>query len=244
MRNKIGVAQIRAALNAEDIPHVSVDVQPFVPDMPVVQQEGPLICWGPSFVPRVLEHADINPGIWYDHDTFRWSVFQNRWGSQMLNQSAEVMPFDVACEQLSNTPQFLRPDANNKAFEGGVFDANSKPKLQPNFDPKIPTVVAPPTKVTDEWRFFVVNGQIADASSYRVSGQPNQDGFVPADAVDLVFKAIESWTPAPVVCIDVGFDGQRFGIVEANCFNASRLYGANPQKIVFAVTEFVRKDFA
>jgi hypothetical protein len=44
-----------------------------------------------------------------------------------------------------------------------------------------------------------------------------------------------------VTCIDIASSGDHFGIVEANCFNASRFYSADVEIVVAAVSSYVRR---
>jgi hypothetical protein len=96
-------------------------------------------------------------------------------------------------------------------------------------------VCAPPRPIDAEWRCFVVGGQVVDGSEYRRAGRPSMFRGVPPAVVDLVEAAAARWRPAEVVCIDVASSGARFGIVEANCFNAARLYAADPVTVLGAV---------
>lgn len=59
-----------------------------------------------------------------------------------------------------------------------------------------------------------------------------------------VEAAAARWVPAEVVCIDVASSGARFGTVEANCFNAARLYATDPVVVLAAVAAQVGEPVA
>ena len=124
-----------------------------------------------------------------------------------------------------------------KAFNGGVYSIDCPPKLRPHFNHAECTVSAPTLNIVDEYRYFVVGDKIVGASSYRILGSANIEGIVPFEATEVAENAISKWTPDDVFCLDVGFDGSRYGIVEANCFNAARYYGANVIHILKAICE-------
>ena len=145
---------------------------------------------------------------------------------------------------------FVRPDADNKAFESGVHDAGSFARAiaQSNMpdgspvDDKAPVVISSPVKIESEYRLFIVDGEVAAASSYRHLQRPNIEAFVPNAAVDLALSAAATWMPAPAACIDVATcaDGT-IGIIEANCINAARFYDANVAAVVDAICSYVER---
>jgi hypothetical protein len=51
-----------------------------------------------------------------------------------------------------------------------------------------------------------------------------------------------AWCAAPLVptCIDVASSADRFGVLEANCFNASRFYAADTATVLARVSAHVR----
>lgn len=241
MKNQLSLKQMIEALDRIDVEFQTISLRPFKADIPKAafpKDETKIICWGPSFIPRALKHPSLSPGIWYDHKKFRWSIFQENWGDFMLSSNGKVMSFNMAMSGLTSAPVFIRPDEDTKAFDGGLYSRERPPELNNRFG-DIQVVVASVQPVQDEWRFFVVNQDIVESSSYRVMGQPNIQGIVPPEAITLAKRAIRKWGPSKVYCLDVGLSNGRLGIIESNCFNASRLYGANPAVVARAVSEFV-----
>ena len=229
------------ALERLQIDYQVVSLIPFNPDIPkhvFPEEDINTICWGPSFVPRTLKHPSLSPGIWFDEAKFRWSTFRENWGDLMLCPNAKVTSLENAISNLSSKSVFMRPDEDSKAFNGGVFSQKQPPQLGNSFG-DIQVVVAPVQLVENEWRFFVVEQSIVESSSYRVMGQPNIQGIVPDEATKLANQVIHRWGPSDVYCLDIGVSNGTFGVIEANCFNASRLYGANPLTIAHAVNLFV-----
>lgn len=216
-----------------------------LPYLDMLDRSRPVVCYGPSFVPRALGHPDLSPGIFFDPATFRWSAFQDGWAELMISSSATVVGAAEAAGVIARGSMFVRPDEDSKAFDGGLFDAAtmqdvigtalSKGRLAPD----TPVVVAAPVQIDAEWRTFIVGGEVVAASSYRKDGAGNIDLHVPHSVIDLAFDAADRWRPADVFCLDIAASGNRYGIVEANCFNASRFYGADATMILQSVSEFV-----
>ena len=219
-------------------PHL-VDLVPRSPDIPPVEglpPGAPVVCIGPGFVPRALARPEWRPGIHFSEGAFRWSAFRDGWGDRMLSREARVVSFDEAC---AHPGLFVRPDADSKLFDGGVYGPGELrghcSRIPARILADTEVVVAPALAVDAEWRLFVVDGEVVDASSYRVKGRPSTEGSLPRGAEDLAREALGAWVPARAFCLDIGSAGGRLGIVEANCINASRLYAADPVRVYGAL---------
>jgi hypothetical protein len=196
---------------------------------------------GKGFVTRALHHPRLKPGLFFDAETFRWAAFRSGWEGAILSSDGRVMALSDARDFLQNrATAFVRPDSDSKVFEGGVYDASSleavtKQTAVPN---ATPVIVASPLNIEAEWRFFVVNREIVGCSEYRRWGRSSNDGSVPHAAIDLADLALR-WSPADVYCLDLAASGDRVGVVEANCFNASRFYSAVIERVLRAVNAYV-----
>ncbi len=245
LRDRALLAELQACLTASGTEFCSVPVQPFVPELPAlpVATDGrPVVCYGPSFVPRVARHGVWQPGSFFDEATFRWSVMQQHWRDLMFAADGRAMPLAEANDVLASTGEtcFVRPDADSKSFDGGLFDAAA---LQALFAPANETVVVAQNRAIDaEWRCFVVAGDIVAASEYRRNGQPSFHPDAPLRVMEIAAAAIERWNPAPVYALDLARSGDTIGVVEANCFSAARFYAADVATIIAAVTEYVRRS--
>jgi ATP-grasp domain, R2K clade family 3 len=243
LRDGLFLDQLKIVLADAGTPWHQVVLVPFVnelPELPAKCFDGPIVCYGPSFVPRVTNHRHLRPGIFFDDANFRWSAMRDRWANAMLAPEAAVLTLRQALESLEATGSvaFVRPDADNKLFDGGVYDLAALYSVAKNIPDELLVVKAEPQTIDAEWRCFVIDGEVVDGSEYRRNGKPSFSPGVPQRAVELVEVAAMQWLPAPVVCIDVARTGDRFGIVEANCFNASRFYAADIPNIVGRVTKF------
>ena len=215
-----------------------------IPNTGALDPDRAVVCYGPSFVPRALKYPELSPGIFFDAATFRWSAFHDGWSDLMISADAVVAGAGEAISRLGSRTMFVRPDEDSKAFDGGLFDADSLKvvitqaieKGRIKFDTHV--VMAEAVPIDAEWRIFVVNGQVVAASSYRKDGVGNFDLSVPYPVVDLAFEAAGRWTPSEVFCLDIARSGDRYGIVEANCFNAARFYGADASAILGSVSSF------
>ncbi len=245
LRDRALLAELQASLTAAGTEFCTVPVQPFVPELPAlpVATDGrPVVCYGASFVPRVARYATWQPGIFFDEATFRWSVMQQHWGDLMFAADGSAMTLAAACDVLASTGAtcFVRPDADNKSFDGGLFDAAALQQLRVPSDEAV--VVAQNRAIDAEWRCFVVAGDIVAASEYRRNGQPSFHPDAPMRVMDVAMAAIERWNPAPVYALDLARSGDTIGVIEANCFSAARFYAADVATVVGAITAYLRRS--
>lgn len=244
--NVASVREITLILENRGLDVFHVDLARRTAEIPYVDglDDGrPTICYGPAFVPRASTRLDLNPGIFFDAKSFRWSSFAENWSGRMLSDGYP-MTVEEALEADFATV-FARPDADSKAFNGGLYqhrelettlrEAQSRGLLS---DEDL-VVLARPVAVEAEWRTFLVGGEVVAASSYRKDNRPTIDEFVPYAVTDLAETAAAIWSPADVFCLDVAKSGDDYRIVEANCFAASRFYGADAAAIIQSVSEHV-----
>jgi hypothetical protein len=216
---------------------------PLVPDLP---KDVPVVCQGPAFVPRALNYPRLRPGLFFDPATFRWSAFRTGWKDAMLSSDGRVVELSSARALLrEQVSAFIRPDFNSKAFDGGIYDAAGFDAATEGarVSETMPVVVASPIEIEAEWRFFIVNREVVGCSEYRRWGLISTQGSVPRSAIDLAAESASSWWPADIYCLDLAATGNRIGIVEANCFNASRFYAAPIDRILQAVNAYMLARF-
>lgn len=211
-----------------------------VPEIPELPAAMPVICHGAGFLTRARNHPRLASGLFFDPETFRWSRFRSEWGEAMLSRDARVMTLAEARLLLrSRQPAFVRPDQDSKAFDGGVFTCSTLDSACGNMPGETPVVLSAPLPIDAEWRFFIACGDVVDCCEYRRWGRVSTSGTVPRAAIDLAMVSAQRWGPAAIYTLDLAVTEGRIGIVEANCFNASRFYAAKIDRIVRAVSHSV-----
>ena len=241
-----GVRELVEALHSEG--HVShllwFNKGDEIPATPKLPDHTPIVCYGPSLVKRAVHHPRLKSGLFFDEEIFRWSTLRSHWGKAMLSEDGEVVPLSAADEQVRQRgPLFVRPDSDSKAFEGRVYNAADFANAHRTIvDPLEPVVVATPITIDAEWRFFIVDREVVGCSEYRQSGRHSIIGAIPQRAIEFAGDLATRWSPAGVYCLDVGICGERLGVIEVNCFNGSRFYGAPKIRILRAVNNYVLRQ--
>ena len=243
-RDPEGVRAILQALESDGhVPHlVWLSKDACVPAIPDLPDFAPLVCHGPGFVTRALHHARLRPGLFFDPATFCWSAFHSGWKEKMLSVDGQVMSLSAAQDLLSKgTEAFIRPDSDSKIFDGRVYDAfgfSAVARRISNRD-TISVMLASPVEIEAEWRFFIVENAVVGCPEYRRWGRFSTQGSVPHAAIELAAELASLWSPAEIYCIDLAATSDRIGVVEANCFNASRMYAAVIPRVLGAVNAYV-----
>ncbi|HEV8042177.1 MAG TPA: ATP-grasp domain-containing protein [Bryobacteraceae bacterium] len=217
---------------------------PTIPDLP---NDVPVVCQGPAFVPRALNYPLLRPGLFFDPALFRWSAYRAAWKEAMLSPDGRIVELSSARVLLSDRiSAFIRPDSDSKTFDGGIYDAVGLTAATEGtpVNEMTPVVVAAPVKIEAEWRFFIVNREVVGCSEYRRWGRFSTQGSVPYTVTDLAVESASCWQPADIYCLDLAATENRIGIVEANCFNASRFYAAGIDRVLRAVNAHVLARFS
>jgi hypothetical protein len=162
LRDQPFLVRLQAALDELGEDWHAVEIMPFVPELPTLPftaEARAIVCYGPSFVPRVAAAPAWRPGIFFEAATFRWSAMAAAWGDLMFSPDGAVATVFDALEALAREPLFVRPDEDSKSFDGGAFADAATLRAQLGSTPlETPAIVARVRAVDAEWRCFVVNG--------------------------------------------------------------------------------------
>jgi hypothetical protein len=160
----------------------------------------------------------------------------------MLNADAQVMSWErlLGEPRAPNELVFLKPNDDLKRFTGQVLRFSECVTLFQALrgaarpvEPTSEVVLGEPREIDGEWRLFVVDGEVVTGSMYRPSG----DSRLPRELIDFAEKAASRWAPASVFVLDVARVDGAWKIVECNCFNGSRFYSADVERLVRTVSE-------
>lgn len=199
-----------------------------------------------------------SPGV-VINDNFDYEVWHKHWGSNCLNNGA-VFTIEKFCEHqwFAEESHFIRPCLDNKLFTGSVmtyqefcdwafaFSIIAPEALQARI------VVSKPKKVTEEWRVFMVDGEVSTGSLYQRDNVAKQEPL-PQDVIEYAKDVARLWSPAKIFTLDIGRSGgyQEYDesgepytdpvglkVIETGSFNSAGLYGSDATKLVRDINEF------
>ena len=237
----------------------AVDVVPFSDDLPEVPGDRPTVFYGATgFINRVHLRGSWRPGAFYDAEAFRYSRYIREYGELVLNADAELTTigdynptdFPYANENLDD---FIRPDRDLKEFAGAVIRRGDFAQWRSRIiglslhedlevDESCPIIVAEPVGIPDEWRTFIVDGQVVAGSHYRTYQRLDVVPGVPDDVREFAENAARIWAPAPVFTMDIARSGEGLYILELGCFNSSGFYASDIKALIFAINSHIRDE--
>jgi hypothetical protein len=204
------------------------------------------------------------PGVWCDWDKIKCSTYMAYFGEYSLQDHYAFLPLAVihrCWDKLfetygSNGHVFLRPDSNDKSFNGEKVAIEYKEQwyqeaLQYAEPTSLAMVSRPAKKLIAEWRFIVSDRKIVTGSMYRADGKTIMSEIDPVwtfdkqaiEFVDKVITAVE-WQPEPIFAIDVCLvDGGEFKVVEIGSLNCCGLYKCNIPAIIEKANELALLEY-
>lgn len=162
----------------------------------------------------------------------------------------EHLKRNIACVTLGEArhisfPAFVKPTVD-KAFGAGVFNNPSELPTADSLPDHIPVLVSEIVSWQDEYRCFVVDGEVRTLSIYFRNGQlaEDADGSWPIseaeyrEAKDFAQSVLDAAAGSypPGLVLDIGrIDGRGWAVLETNPANASGIYGCDPLEVLKAV---------
>jgi len=245
--------ELAEELTDMEIPFEDYGIVPFTDELTGIreQYDEPVILLGScKAINLVKKYPQVNPGVFFDEQTFNVNVWNGILQSAMLN-------FDSINRSVEKLAQgfdgylFIRPLTDLKLFSGMVvnhsefmewWDYNKYKGGDPIYD--IPgsmvVSVAPPKQIMAEWRCFTLNGKVISGSQYKKNDQLDISDSCPDEVIGYANSIIDLWRPHDIVVVDIcQLRDNTYRIVEFNCFNGSGWYKADKRKVLKAVHDYV-----
>lgn len=168
-------------------------------------------------------------GFIYGHNLNNLSqdIQKNNWDrSNFLNNDSRIIYPDNVEPFLGKI--FLRPVNDSKSFYAGIYSFNELTEI--TFSEKL--VASSIKQIEAEYRFVIINGEIADSSSYKIGNRIDVSSKAPDAFYDFVEKLTEKWIPTENFVIDIASYEGRPKIIEVNNIHCSRFYGCSLEKII------------
>lgn len=248
---------IERCLKLMECPYDLIDVIPFC-DQTIIElnpYEGPKVAYGSTTLMR-LANKNWYPGVWYDEDTFKPSVWGSVIGERYLNKEAMIMPLKDVIDNWKYPNQFIRPDSDFKLFSGAVFRngdffdwykrvkslIDSGTYVNLTLDTQVS--VAEAVDIEAEWRFFIVDKCVSSCSQYRMDGKLKIESLVEMEAALLAIDiAKDNWQLAPAYVVDIAKTESGYKVIEFNNFNSSGFYKCNIRQIIQDASILAKKQW-
>jgi hypothetical protein len=241
---------MREALDRNGIPYQLIDVQPFSDNIPVVDYKGPVIPYGGTkFIDKL---KNLPNWVCFFNDNFRYHIYLEKYGTHMFNSDGKYMKMKDFSPSMYKKGEylFIRPDKDIKEFAGNTtkpedFMGWYKKIKNTGWDVNEQTeiIVATASKIHNEWRTYVVDGQVISGSRYRYDHYLSMSADVPERVYDYVREMIKIWQPAPVFVMDICDVNGDLKILELGDLHSCGWYESDKEKVLVAVTDYVERNY-
>ena len=219
----------------EFIPFFSRAFSDEIPDN--IPTENVLIYGSTRLVSLLEKSSKYNPGVVSITDDYL-----KKWDKDFLLNSDNVIQ-DISEVHLGNESLFIRPQGDNKEFDGAVYTKEEFEKIKNVIPTNLTVLVSSVKEIRNEWRLFIVNGKVSTGSHYRYGGKevcawPEY----PPTAVFAAEHLCEAYLPAEIFVMDVCMTKEGdYKVVECNGFNSCGFYEASVDKFVKDVNTYYEK---
>lgn len=242
-----GYLKLLMCLDHFNIPNETVNM--FQGDIsPDINPEGLVMCCGGLGIHKVSKRKGWYPGSFLN-ENFDFKVWSKNWGKELFNYNSDICSFKEVSDcfrEFDSNELFIRPVHDSKSINGKVYSLFEYNELldrlyrggsgiYTSLTLDTEMVVALPDQIFQEFRFFILDGQILTASQYKQNNKAYQSVLIDKDVSEYCQKMVDKWQPARAFVIDIwrGYDGLKIG--EVNNFNSSGLYYCDVQKIVMGI---------
>lgn len=192
---------------------------------------------------KLARERDWNPGSFMT-DNHDFEIYSKGFGIEnMLNGDSILVE---AGSFYLESPKFIRPSKDSKAFTGKVFTPEEWHELVYSaiYDPKsilkTDTIVqvCSPKKIYQETRFWVVKGEVVTGSMYAWGNYNISQYLVDDGALKFAQSMVDKYQLADTFVIDIALTSEGdYKIIECNCTNCSGFYQADMNKLIIALEE-------
>ncbi|WNG48787.1 DUF4343 domain-containing protein [Archangium minus] len=133
-------------------------------------------------------------------------------------------------------PRFVKP-ADEKQFRAAVYNSSEALPGSEVLEDSLPVLTAEPVRWLDEYRCFVLDGQVVTASPYAWMGEKEEHSHAAFELEGARAFAMEVLARGgdfpPAVVLDVGrIEGRGWAVVEMNPAWSSGLYACDPAGVL------------
>ncbi|MNU30381.1 hypothetical protein D3C71_188660 [compost metagenome] len=191
----------------------------------------------------------------YDPDAFAASTWVPIFGEEALNGDGFVTDLLSLERRLvgDSHPRFhVRPDRDDKAFVGGVYDWQSWAEMadkrrrerqsKPASD--LACFVSPVKEILAEHRCWFVDGVLIDISTYRRSGSPQVERCLDLSIAGEAQRLGDIYLPVKSVVMDIAETPTGCKVIEFNPINSSGWYAADVDGLFWAMSDMIRRGRA
>jgi len=227
---------------------------PFSKELPDIPTDEPTIFYGSTrFVNLVFNAKRWSPCAFFDPVAFTTAHWGPIYGEAWLNHGARITTLAEFCFEPHPPSRmfFVRPDKDLKEFQGGIWSMADlqrwktgllKTDLGDEQLAHVPILVGEPWGIAREWRCFMQDARVCQASQYRVRGKLNVSAEVPTEVLVYAEQIARMWSPHDIFVLDVCESADNLYVLEVGCVNSAGFYACDINEIVGWISSKVEDD--
>lgn len=196
--------------------------------------------------------ADSRLGIRvpYDPISFSSTSWVPLFGNEALNGDGRAMPVSEARARLALSERLhLRPDSDDKAFGGGVYDdltwsqmeQKRRIDMQRPISDDLVCWASPVKPICSEHRCWFVDGEFVETSTYRRDGRQHIERAPDLAVLREGMRLAAIHLPNDTVVMDIAETDDGFKVIEFNPVTSSGWYAADVDVILDAWSNMLRR---
>lgn len=203
------------------------------------------------------EGRGMYPFAWCDWKLLSCSTYYPRYGDYLLQSRYAFYPLGEVRrlrEQIwdlfaTDGKVFLRPDTNDKVFDGAVvhqknFDSWWQSATWTSPPAELLVMASRPERIISENRVLVADGKAVAAGQYRLDGCIDFTSNNSPGAMAFAEEAAACWSPHPVFAMDVALTESGYRLCEIGSANVAGFYDADCRPICQAMTDVAVREWA
>lgn len=185
--------------------------------------------------------STLAPWSFYDRQNFAAANWVSAFGNNAFNGDGEVKTIAELTRELEQGARFhVRPNADDKAFNGAVYDIDSwsnmirmreaQRQILPN--QSLECWVSRIKKIEAEYRCWFIDHELVDISRYRQNNELSLHRETSHEVLDAARALGRLHLPMPNVVMDIAKTADEFKVIEFNPINSSGWYAASTEMIL------------
>lgn len=185
----------------------------------------------------------LKKGINYDVDLFDQKKYGNL-NLPLLNDKAYYFEIKDNLKRTFQQDMFIKPSRDLKAFNGGILEKGItieefiKANHYQSFYLEETAILANIEEIFEEYRFFIIDGEVITGSMYKKDNKLFLDNFIPEEILKTAKEYAKLYKPSDIFVMDLAKTKKWIKIVEYNCWNSSGVYNCNLNKLFSEINNF------
>lgn len=216
----------------------------FDPDLLDVDTSSGVLVYGSvGWVRKFKSSARFGSWISYDGDAFATSAWTEHFGDRALNYGGQIETLERVTALLSaGAVLHVRPDRDDKAFNGGVYDRESwsgevtrrRSEKGADLPSDLRCWVSSPAEIGAEARCWFVGGELVSGSLYRRDGQRLIQRLEEGPLMEAASVFADVHLPCRDIVMDVAETPGGIKLLEFNPIHSSGWYAGDVTRILDA----------